>query len=108
MSRPPLDPEVIGAPRTDQLLEIWEFPRGFDLAAIAEIAERHVTEPDLRAHLVSCRGDVITVQVRQGRLTRHVDMLLFVAGRGAFEQLRREVWPDRRELLILRAWPHGE
>ncbi|BDG02211.1 hypothetical protein [Anaeromyxobacter oryzae] len=87
----------------DQLVDVWEFPRGFDVASVAEIARDRLSEPDLRAHLVSSRGDVLTLQVAQGRLTVHVEMLLYVAGRGAFELLRREVWPERRELLTLRA-----
>jgi hypothetical protein len=35
----------------------------------------------------------------------HVEMLLYVRGRGAFEVLRLEAWPERREMLVLRAWP---
>jgi hypothetical protein len=88
------------------LLELWEFPRSFDLGAMVEVATERLTPPDLRAHLVSSRGDVLTVQLAEGRRTEHVEMLLHVRGRGAFEVLRREAWPERRELLVLRAWPN--
>ncbi len=95
---------AVRGPGMDQLVDVWECPRGFDVASVAEIARDRLTEPDLRAQLVSSRGDVLTLQVARGRLTVHVEMLLYVAGRGAFELLRREIWPERRELLTLRAW----
>jgi hypothetical protein len=88
------------------LLELWEFPRSFDVGSMVEVATERLTPPDLRAHVVSSRGDVLTVQVAEGRRTEHVDLLLYVRGRGAFEVLRREAWPARRELLVLRAWPN--
>lgn len=92
----------------DDLLEVWEFPRGFDLASIGEIAQGRLTPPDFRAHLVSSRGDVLTVQLREGVPTAHVDLLLYVRGRGAFEVIRREDWPGRRVLLTLSVWPRRE
>ncbi|WP_242392915.1 hypothetical protein [Anaeromyxobacter oryzisoli] len=97
---PPTPAREVG---DDALVEAWEFPVGFELTAIATIAQERLTEPDVRAYLVSCRGDVLTLQIARGRITTHVPMLLFVAGRGAFELLRREVWPGPRELLTLRA-----
>jgi hypothetical protein len=102
---PPAPPKPSRDAGADQLVEAWEFPLGFDLATITTIVQERLTEPDVRAHLVSSRGDVLTLQIARGRVTTHVPMLLFVAGRGAFELLRREVWPGPRELLTLRALP---
>ncbi|WP_242394866.1 hypothetical protein [Anaeromyxobacter oryzisoli] len=90
---------------TDQLLELWEFPRGFDLGKITEIAQDRLTPPDLRAQLVTSRGDVLTAQIVEGRATEGTDFLVYVRGRGAFEVLRREVWPGGRAMVTLTAWP---
>jgi hypothetical protein len=90
---------------TDELLELWEFPESFDLGSITIIAQDQRTPADARAKLVSSRGDIITVQLVDGRLTEHVDLRVYVRGRGAFEVLRREVWPGGRVLVTLSAWP---
>ncbi len=45
------------------LLDVWEFPRDFLLAKIADVALDRLAPPVFRAHLVSSRGDVITVQL---------------------------------------------
>jgi hypothetical protein len=91
-----------------ELLDIWEFPADFELAKITQIAIDALTEPDLRAHLVSSRGDILTVQVAEGRPTTDPEMRVYVGGRGAFEVVRRELWPGGRTLLVLRAWPQRE
>jgi hypothetical protein len=65
------------------------------------IAQDRRTPPDVRAHLVSSRGDVITVQLASGRLTDGAEF----RGRGAFEVIRREAWPGGRVLVTLEAWP---
>jgi hypothetical protein len=90
-----------------ELLEMWEFPRDWDfpLPEVTEVLIERLTPPDLRAHLISSRGDVLTVQIAEGCRTEDADLLLYVRGRGAFEVLRREAWPERHELLVLRAWP---
>jgi hypothetical protein len=87
------------------VLDIWEFPRGFDLAKITQIAIDALSPPDLRAHLVSSRGDILTVQVADGTPPTDPEMRLYVGGRGAFEAIRTERWPGERVLLVLRAWP---
>jgi hypothetical protein len=91
---------------TEQL-EAWEFPAGFDLEKISEVAAQRLTPPDLRGVLVSVRGDVLALQVFDGQSPTDPEFRLFVRGRGAFEVLRCEGWPDGRELLVLRAWGRG-
>lgn len=86
-------------------LEVWEFPEGFELDAIVAIVDDRLTPPDVRAHLVSERGDVLTLQLVEGKLTPHVRMPVYVRGRGAFDVVRREHWPRGRVLLTLRARP---
>ncbi len=44
-------------------------------------------------------------KLADGTAPVHPDDLLYVGGRGAFEILRREVWPGERVLLTLAAWP---
>jgi hypothetical protein len=90
---------------TDELLDLWEFPDSFDLGSMTIITQDHRTPADARAKLVSSRGDIITVQFVEGRLTEHVEFRVYVGGRGAFEVLRREAWPGGRVLVTLRAWP---
>jgi hypothetical protein len=85
-------------------LEAWEFPAGVDLDKIAGVAEGRLTPADLRGVLVSSRGDVLTLQVFDGQTPDDPEFRLWVRGRGAYEILRREAWPDGRELVVLRAW----
>lgn len=84
-------------------LEAWEFPAGFDLEKIAGVAAGRLTPPDLRGVLVSSRGDVLTLQVFDGQAPADPEFRLYVRGHGAYEVLRREAWPDGRELVVLRA-----
>jgi hypothetical protein len=91
-----------------ELLDIWEFPAEFELAKIAQIAMDALSPPDLRAHLVSSRGDIVTVQVAAGSPTTNPEMRLYVAGRGAFMLIRMETWPSGHVLLVLRAWPQRD
>ena len=84
---------------------VWTFPRGTDLATVTEGALDALRPPDLRVWILSSRGDGITVQVTEGVAPVHPGDLLYVGGRGAFETLRREVWPGERVLLTLSAWP---
>jgi hypothetical protein len=88
----------------DELIDLWIFPHDFDVGAIALIAQARRTPPDLRAVPVSARDDVLTVQVAEGEPPSDPEMRLYVDGQGAFEILRREVWPGGRALLTLRAW----
>jgi hypothetical protein len=54
-------------------------------------------KPPLQFRLLSSTGDTVTVQVVKGSVP--------LRGRGAYELLRREVWPDERVRLTLSAWP---
>lgn len=90
---------------SELLLSLWKFPRDFDLAKITAVAQDQLAPPDARAALVSSRGDVLTVQIAEGGLTEGADFLVYVGSRGAFEVLRREMWPGDRVLLTLAAWP---
>jgi hypothetical protein len=92
----------------DAFLDAWVFPHDFALRSITEIAMGKLTPPDLRVLLISSRADVLAVQVAQGETPPHPNMRLYVGGRGAFEILRREPWPEGRELLTLSAWPSRE
>jgi hypothetical protein len=57
---------------SDELLEGWEFPQTFDLGSMTVIAQDRRTPPDALARLVSSRGDVVTVQIVEGRVAEHV------------------------------------
>jgi hypothetical protein len=92
---------------TSEPLEGWEFPAGFDLEKMVEVATARLTPPDLRGILVSSRGDVLTLQVFDGQAPTDPEFRVYVRGRGAFEVLRREAWPDGRELLVLREYHAG-
>lgn len=90
----------------ESITPAWTFPRGFDLAAITQIAMDELQPPDLRVSVLSTTGDTLTVGVVDGRVPLDPDTLLYVARRGAFEVLRRECWGTRTsEMLVLRAWP---
>jgi hypothetical protein len=88
---------------TNEPLEAWEFPAGFDLAKIAGVADERLTPPDLRGVLVSSRGEILTLQVFEGQAPADPEFQLWVRGRGPYQVLRREAWPDGRELVVLRA-----
>jgi hypothetical protein len=90
----------------EAFLSVWSVPEGTDLSAMIEIAHGRLLPPDFRAHLLSSTGDTITVQVVDGAPPLD-DELLYIEQRGAFEVLRREVWPEGRVLLTLSAWPNG-
>lgn len=96
-------PAVTDAP----VIDAWSFPRGFDVASVALVARDGRTPPDVRGRVVSERGDVITLQVVSGKVPTPAEFLLYLAGRGAQEILRREEWPGGRVLLTLRSWKGG-
>lgn len=90
---------------TDNLLAVWEFPRTLDVAAMVEIAQDELEQPDLHLQLLSSTGDTVTVQVVDGVAPLDPEAVLYVQGRGPFEIARRETWPGGRVLLTLAAWP---
>jgi hypothetical protein len=93
------------ARNAERQVELWEFPRDFDIAKITEVAQDRLTPPDAEGYVLSSSGDTLTVQVLRGGITEDADMLVYVGGRGVFEVTRREVWPEGRVLLTLAAWP---
>jgi hypothetical protein len=97
--------EEAGEAGVNELVEAWELPRSFALDAMADVAGERLTEPDIRARVISSRGDFLTLQVIEGAWTEHARMLLYVREHGPFEVIRREAWPLGRLLLTLRAWP---
>ena len=95
----------------DSILPAWEFPRSTSLTEMVSVAREMVAvapgelKPPLQLRLVSSTGDTITAQVVKGRAPVVPDDLFYVRGRGAYEMLRREVWPGERVRLTLAAWP---
>jgi len=95
----------------DSILPAWEFPGDTPLPEMVSVAREMVAvdpgelKPPLQLRLVSSTGDTVIVQVVKGRAPVVPDALLYVRGRGAFELLRREAWPDDRVRLTLVAWP---
>jgi len=86
------------------MLGVWEYERGA-LCAAAIIAMDQLEPPDFHVEVVSSRGDHLAVQIASGALTDPA-AILYVETRGTFEVVRVEPWPDRRVLLVLRAWPN--
>lgn len=87
-------------------LRVWEYDRDDEaLQAATVIAMDQLEEPDFTVGLVSNRGDHVTVQVASGALTDPAP-ILYLESTGVFEIVRVELWPDRRLLLVLRAWPN--
>jgi hypothetical protein len=86
-------------------VELWQFPRDFDRGAATQIAQDGLAPPDARGHLLSSTGDTLTMQLVDGRISEDAGMVVYAGGRGAFEVVRREVWPKGRVLLTLAAWP---
>jgi hypothetical protein len=87
-------------------LGVWEYERDDDaLKTAAIIAMDRLAPPDFYVEVVASRGDHLTGQIAAGSLTDPA-AILYVEGRGTFEILRVEPWPDRRVMLVLRAWPN--
>jgi hypothetical protein len=86
-------------------LGVWEYDRDDEaLGAAATISMDQLEPPDFHVEEVSSRGDHLTVQITSGALTDPA-AILYVETRGTFEIVRVEPWPDRRVMLVLRAWP---
>src|SRR5262245_52007381 len=50
-------------------VDLWEFPRDFDLASITEIAQDRLAPPDAEGYMLSTTDDTIAVQVLRGGIT---------------------------------------
>ena len=91
-------------------VEVWEFDPPSDLADVVKVAMERLVPPTFVGHLLSSRGDSLTLQVLDGEPTEDPRRLLYVRGHGAFVLARREEWPPRadgrtRVLLTLLAFP---
>jgi hypothetical protein len=95
-------------------MKAWLFDRDEDLGRVTRRAIDGLADAAFEIEVTASSGDWITVRVVAGTWTCAPDLLVYVESRGAFEVVRREVWPpvspdDRpRVLLALRAWPNRE
>ncbi len=89
-------------PFTIEPVAAWKFPRGLDLAVVAEVVDRGGLAPDLRLAVVATEGEVITARLVEGPAPDDPSELLYIAPLGAFEVVRRSWWPERagRALLL--------
>jgi hypothetical protein len=72
------------------------------VAAVAALDR--LAPPDFRVDVVASHGDQLTMQIEYG-VRSNPASVLYVEGRGTFEIVRVEPRPDRRVVLVLRAWP---
>lgn len=92
----------------EEVVSGWSLDRdaGQSGGVVAAAQDGLLGPPDLRARLLSSTGDTISVQVFEGTVPVEPDALLYVEHRGAYVVLRREMWPEGRDLLTLAAWPY--
>jgi hypothetical protein len=92
-------------------LEGWEFDSSSDLGHVVRVAMERLAPPSFVGHLLSTRGDSLTLQILKGEVTGDPRALYYVSGHGAFVLARREEWPPapgstrERVLLTLLAFP---
>jgi hypothetical protein len=92
-------------------IEAWEFDAACDFAEVVRLAGERVAPPTFTGHLLSTRGDALTIQVVEGEPAGDARSLYYVKGHGAFILARREEWPPAqgrtasRVLLTLLAFP---
>lgn len=92
-------------------VEAWEFDYSSDLGDVVRVAMERLAPPSFIGHLLSTRGDSLTLQVREGEPTCDPRSLYYVRGHGAFVLARREKWPPARGsargriLITLLAFP---
>jgi len=92
-------------------VEAWEFDPSRDMADVVRVAMERLAPPTFVGHLLSSRGDSLTLQVLEGEPPDDPRRLLYVRGHGAFLLARREEWPParggtrKRLLLTLLAFP---
>ncbi len=92
-------------------MEAWEFDATSDVADVVQLASDRLAPPSFAGHLISTRGDAITIQVSAGAPSGHASSLYYVKGHGAFVLARREEWPPiapgaaKRVLVTLLAFP---
>ena len=95
-------------------VEAWEFDPSCDLRDVVKLATERLAPPSFTGHLLSSRGDALTVQIDRGSPTGDPHSLYYVSGHGAFVLARRESWPpasgrsEERILVTLLAFPQPE
>jgi hypothetical protein len=96
---------------TGASIEAWEFDAACDFGEVVRHARERVAPPTFTGHLLSTRGDALTIQVVEGEPTGGARSLYYVKGHGAFILARREEWPPAqgrtvsRVLITLLAFP---
>lgn len=91
----------------DVKLVAWAWPRDLKPGVMAVVALDKLLPSDLELLLHSSTGDTITARTTvSGAAEVQPDDVVYVGGRGAFEVVRREGWPNNQVLLTLAAWPH--
>jgi hypothetical protein len=92
-------------------IEAWEFDASCALEEVMRLAHERLTPPSFTGHLLSTRGDALTIQVVEGRPSGDPRSLYYVRGHGSFLVARLEEWPalpgheEKRVLLTLLAFP---
>jgi hypothetical protein len=93
-------------------LEVWEFAATADMAEVVRVASDRLLPASFTGHLLSTRGDAITLQLSSGDAKRDFRALYYVKGHGAFVLSRREEWPAAsgplRVLVTLLAFPRPQ
>jgi hypothetical protein len=95
----------------DARIEAWEFDFTRELSEIAQVAQERLAPPSFTGHVISTRGDAITLQVDAGEPSDGERSLYYLSGHGPFIVARREEWPPlpgrkaKRTLVTLLAFP---
>ncbi len=84
-------------------LAAWEHRGDVTLTEAALVAAGRLEPPTLRVEVVGVLGEYVTVLVLGGALADPAS-LLYVEGRGAYEVVSVEPWPDTGRFLVLRPW----
>jgi len=98
-------------PKLDAL-DVWEADKAIDLADWTLGVVSGLLRPSFQALVLSTKEDLLSLQVSGPKQPSGARSALFhVSGRGTFELVRLERWPEipggagERVLLTLRTWP---
>ena len=95
----------------DARIEAWEFDFTRELSDIVRLAQERLAPPSFTGHVISTRGDALTLQIEAGDPSGGERSLYYVSGHGPFVVARREEWPPapgsevKRMLVTLLAFP---
>ena len=87
-------------------MKAWLHPADIDVGVMARAA-LDGAPAQLEVRLLSSTGDTVTVQVVAGEEPLEPGALVYLERRGAYELVRRELWPEASVLLALRAGRRG-